>query len=499
MPRYPKRRAARAGPYRKRYRGRGDYKSDQARKGLRSRVGLTQRTHMAAKRPSPWGIIPRALGTIGGGLLGGVGGAGLGYEGGAMLSRYMGLGDYSKRPRKNALMSSQAAISVNQHNASGDIVWSHTEFVGNVVVPARADAGGGQLPSFFDVASFAINPGLEEVFPFLSKLASNFEMYEFSGLIFQYKPLSSESATTTNSLGKVILCTNYDASAPAFLSSASMQNYDYASTAKPSVGQIHGVETKASQRLTKQLYIKLTSSPPGIGPVGQKDKLLTDLGLFQIATEGVPVGTAPSLVGELWVTYQVKLSRATIVRSIGLKEAEFCSIAWDVDHAVTTGLPTYTNILQDENNTFMCRTAIITGAPGTNRVSFELPLAMQSGTYIVMYNQTTVLGTPIGTVTNQLNYRTVTPWLGAGTFGPHVVSGVQAGNSFVDGLTSTASKSFWWYINLDAIQQNTTVSASFNFGYTSGPTGGAATSGVAGFTIWQVPTGMALEAPIVNA
>lgn len=94
-----------------------------------------------------------------------------------------------------------------------------------------------------------------------------------------------------------------------------MENYDYAQSCKPSRGMVHAVETKNRQKATNMLYCR----------VGQttRDKIFTDLGAFYIATQGIPVPTDGSAVnlGELWVTYKVKLSRAQIFDSAGLNNA----------------------------------------------------------------------------------------------------------------------------------------------------------------------------------
>ena len=145
-------------------------------------------------------------------------------------------------------------------------------------------------------------------FPFLSQIAQNFVMYEFQGLIFEYRPTSGESGASNNSLGKVIMATSYDPDAPNFVNAVQMENYDYAMSTKPSCGQLHGVETANHQQFANMQYIRTGAST--------RDKIFTDVGTFQLATEGVPLGSSTSLIiGELWVTYRVKLSRANIYGS----------------------------------------------------------------------------------------------------------------------------------------------------------------------------------------
>jgi len=92
-----------------------------------------------------------------------------------------------------------------------------------------------------------------------------------------------------------------------FFNSVQMENYDYANSSKPSCGMLHGVECKTSQRLQNMLYIRT-------GNATTRDRIFTDLGTFYIASEGVPFSpmVPSSLLGELWVSYKVKLSRANL-------------------------------------------------------------------------------------------------------------------------------------------------------------------------------------------
>jgi len=248
-----------------------------------------------------------ALGGAAGSMLG-MGGVGSAL--GGMASNYLGWGDYGGSAGGNQIMAGSVdkPITVNaSDDLSGDVYISHREFIGNVqaLVPSSG-------LSLFNINSFPINVGLAGSFPWLSQIAQNFTLYELHGLIYEYRPTSGELGSSSNQLGKVVMATQYDPDAPIFTTSIQMENYDYANACKPSQGMCHGVETAPRQSATNMLYTRS-------GPV-TRDKIFTDVGLFQIATEGVPVsGTAGSYqnIGELWVTYRVKLSRASLVQTIG--------------------------------------------------------------------------------------------------------------------------------------------------------------------------------------
>lgn len=270
------------------------------------------------RRYARW--VPRGIGALAGGfagLEGGVAGVGVGaargWGAGAGFSKALGWGDYSMAdgPVVNSLVGPRdetMKISVNPMNNSGDIIFAHTEFIRNITITSP----GGVTQSPFQIDSFPLNAGQETTFPFLAQLAKNFTLYEFQGCMFQFKPTQGEGATSA--LGKVIMCTDYDPDTTVFHNSQQMENYDYASSAKPTVGQVHGVETAPSQRSVKMLYVRTGYEPPGPAANG-KDRVFTDLGLFQVATEGIQIPATigeTTIVGELWVSYKVRLSRAHI-------------------------------------------------------------------------------------------------------------------------------------------------------------------------------------------
>lgn len=248
--------------------------------------------------------VPRAIGGAYGAYTGGLPGAARGWNLGAGVSKFIGWGDYHDASSSaygptvdnQLLPGGNPPISVNTDptNKTGDLFFTHTEFITNIY----NDSIG------FQNRSFPLNPGMKETFPFLSQLAKNFTMYEFHGLIFEYRPTSGEFGSASNALGKIIMATDYDPDSSPFISSQNMENYDYATSCKPSVGMRHGVETAPNQSATKMQYIRTTETA--------RDKIFTDIGLFQLATDGLP-STGVGAIGELWVTYCVKLSRSQIL------------------------------------------------------------------------------------------------------------------------------------------------------------------------------------------
>lgn len=295
-----------------------------------------------------------------------------GLKKGGTARRMFGLGDYST----NQIVSGMGAnnphqlvhhVSTSPRDLSGDIRFSRTEFVTNVYASVTAPG-----VSSFQIATYDINCGLASTFPWLSQLAQNFELYEFEGLAFQYKPTSGEFGNnSSNSLGKVILATNYDPDAVAFSNSIEMENYAFSCSTKPACGCLHGVECDPKKRATSQLYVRTDGN-------SSKDLVFTDIGTFQIATEGIPFGGAgaqSSLIGELWVTYTVKLSRPKLFSYLGLSSPW---VGWSKSLADVNFQP-QNAVVQDGSNI----NATLTGISGTSfRVDF--PSSIVGGRYIVL-------------------------------------------------------------------------------------------------------------------
>lgn len=206
----------------------------------------------------------------------------------------------------NGSASTPRDLSSTMMDNSGDVVIKHSEFLGNVYA-----SGTGGTQSLFQNQTYSLNPGLSQTFPWLSQIANNFTLFEALGIIFEYRPTSGETGNTTNALGKVVMATNYDPDAVAFSSSVQAENYDYVSSCKPSVYMRHGIECDSNKMvMNKMMYVR--------SGVSAKDKVFTDIGLFQVMTEGIQLpgsGSVQTPIGELWVHYRFRFSRAQLFQT----------------------------------------------------------------------------------------------------------------------------------------------------------------------------------------
>jgi len=222
---------------------------------------------------------------------------GVGSAGGDIakrISRLIGSGDYeSNSVATNSLIKGSGLEATSQFGQSSlKIRVKHREFLGDVVTGAVAGA--------FTNYTYPINAGLRTVFPYLSQLASNYEEYCFKGLVFEFISTASPFLSTS-ALGAAIAAMEYNSSSPAFTSKFAMENSSMAVSTRLDKNLMYGVECAAGSNAQNCYFIRSgTSSLP---------LTTTDLGLFQFAiAPGAGVPTS-SVVGELWVAYDVELDR----------------------------------------------------------------------------------------------------------------------------------------------------------------------------------------------
>lgn len=217
---------------------------------------------------------------------------------GNMFSKLVGFGDYSMS--KNSLTDTSRKMHMGIPvpmfgNISNGTCVQHREFI--------TEIRGTGSPNF-SLQSFPLNPGMNSTFPWLAAMSNNYEQYEFKGMVFEFKSLSSDSTGgAATALGAITMATDYDSSEADFTSKAQMEQSQYCTSGKPSIDILHPIECAPNRTSVTVNYIRNGSNPPGT------DIRLYDLGKFQIALSGIPAASAPvgALIGELWVTYDIVL------------------------------------------------------------------------------------------------------------------------------------------------------------------------------------------------
>jgi len=210
-----------------------------------------------------------------GGYLGGPAGAAFG-------SSLFGSGDYTLN--ENSIITNHQVPTFREGKRS--VIVKHREYLRDIF----SSTG-------FSITQFNVNSGLDTTFPWLAQIANNYEQYKFHGLCFEFKSSSGSAiASTNNSLGVVIMASEYNVLKPAFSYKQQMEAYEFSCSAKPSESFLHPIECAPSDTPYNLFNVR-------DGDV-TSDRRLWDLCDFYIATQGMQA--AGINIGELWVTYEVE-------------------------------------------------------------------------------------------------------------------------------------------------------------------------------------------------
>lgn len=328
---------------------------------------------------------------------------------GRTAAKIFGLGDYEVK--KNVLMSGNLPEVYNMPKGGGTII-RYQEYLGDIITSAT--------PGNFKIDAYNIQPGLPASFPWLSQIAANYEQYSLEGIVYQFKSTSANALNSVNTaLGSVMLATNYDVSDPPFVSKSEMLNYEYSSSCKPSESVLHMIECDPKQSVLTELYTRTGELPSG------KDLKFYDLGKFQIATVGFQ-GTSVN-IGELHVTYQVRLLKPKLFSTLGEDIANYQTGCTDYTNALPLGSGTY--VPNASNNMDLVVTGTSMSFPLSNvPETFLVYLAWQGatpvafvGAPIVTAVQCTAFGNtlnivpPVGTTIQGCCYSFIVKTLGLGT------------------------------------------------------------------------------------
>lgn len=243
-------------------------------------------------------VVRQAL-MSGGAVLGGLAhpsGNVFGAELGSRLSKIVGSGDYETSTSVNSLIHPPGGPASASFGSDPSLIRiKRREYLTDILAPSS--------PGSFVNYAFNINAGLRETFPFLSQVAANFEEYCFDGLVFEY--ISSASPYISGSaLGTVIAAMSYNAQSPDFQNKYTMENSAFAVSTRIDKNLMYGIECAKGSNPQNCYYTREGAS---VLPLPT-----TDLGKFQLALAPSSSIAANTVLGELWVTYDVCLKRPVL-------------------------------------------------------------------------------------------------------------------------------------------------------------------------------------------
>jgi len=201
---------------------------------------------------------------------------------------------------------------------------SRREYVARIVAPST--------PADFENVSYSLNPGLSGVFAWLSQIASNYDEYQFTQLVFSYQPVIS-TASTSGAMGSVVIAANYNAGAAKFSTFRQMVEYQGAIETRICDPIRFGIECENSKNAGHDTeYVRTGPVPSG------QDIKTYDIGLLQVATSDIDgsVFSAGTLLGHLYVEYSVILGKPKLWSALG---NTIYSDMWRGDSNSTDALP----------------------------------------------------------------------------------------------------------------------------------------------------------------
>lgn len=267
-------------------------------------LGKKKKTQ-SPKEMTRLGSALRALGGLGGGALGSLvgmsgGGSSVGTSLGASLSKWLGSGDYTVSANSVVNEGLRASSGIpSMHNNGQSVVVRHKEFVTEV----RGST------AFVVRASFDLNPGRHETFPWLAGVAARFQEYKIRGLVWHYVPSSGAAVSGTNAaLGTVMLQTSYRSNDSPPDNKSEVLNEYWSSESVPSSGFCHPIECDPKENPFNVQYVRTDSVPTG------DSKLLYDLGQTHLCVSGQQQDD--TVLGDLWCTYEVELKKPIIESNV---------------------------------------------------------------------------------------------------------------------------------------------------------------------------------------
>lgn len=237
-----------------------------------------------------------------------------GHAKGHITDTVQGLGGYSVRT--NSLMSAidlgQDPPRVANTNRGEATIINHREYLGDLFSGLMSNG----TSTSFNLMKYSLNPGNQELFPFLSSIARNFQEYEIRGMLVELKSLSSEYSSNI-ALGSVFMAADYNVYGNDPTTKQQVENMEYASSAKPSKSMIMPIECDPSNNAGTHKNVAIDSAYNG------GDRRLYDWCTIYIGSQGIPAEETP--LAEIWLTYEIALFKPII----GNNESNHPTGVWD--------------------------------------------------------------------------------------------------------------------------------------------------------------------------
>lgn len=254
--------------------------------------------------------LPKGTFAKGGGMIGGMLAGPKGYAAGTAIGHGIatitGYGDYTVKA--NTILKSGFSSELERSpvddlpqfvRGAHTVNVKHREYFGDLLVPTD--------PASFNNTAYTIQPSNVSLFPWLARIARQYQQYRIRGMVVEYKSNTTDYAAA-GPLGNVGIATNYNVADSKFDSLVEFQNSEFAVVAKPSKNILHAIECSPAIGRGEWLYVRDTLSED---PSAVQDARFNDFGLLQICTSGLPGATGQTL-GQLWVSYDIEFAKPVL-------------------------------------------------------------------------------------------------------------------------------------------------------------------------------------------
>jgi hypothetical protein len=252
--------------------------------------------------------IPKGSARVAGARIGmaagGYPGAAMGSAIGQGIAAITGYGDYKVRTNSLNMVGTSVDTVPRFVNNDHAVRMTHREFVTDLTVPSN--------PTDFNNTTYDINPSNSTLFPWLSRMATQYQQYRVHGMVVEYKSMSSDYAAS-GPLGTVMIASNYNVNDLPYPTKVALENSEFAVSSKPSRSIIHAIECDPNLGATNRYYYVRDTAASG---TGVSDNRLYDLAKIQVATSGLP-GVSGATMGEIWVSYDIEFTKPVLSSAVG--------------------------------------------------------------------------------------------------------------------------------------------------------------------------------------
>jgi len=189
------------------------------------------------------------------------------------------------------MMTPRPALSSESKGGDARIRVRHREYV--------ADLSGSVL---FSTTSFPINPGMSQLFPWLSKIASRYESYLFRRLRFEF-----ETQVSSATAGSVMFAVDYDSADSAPTTKQALMAYKGATRSVSWAPFVNSSDAQDLQKFGVQRYIRSGALASNL------DIKTYDVGNLFVGVQGM---AGAGVVGELYVDYEVELMTPELTQTV---------------------------------------------------------------------------------------------------------------------------------------------------------------------------------------